>query len=190
MAELPSKIGEADLLRPSTTDVTAPFPAASKPSSFRPVTATPSSSIAIQWILLVILSAIPIAIYNFAPSYGLTILTAFFTTLGIVGGLLCLIAAVSIMMNIYKTDGTPIMIMMGLLGAIASPIIVIGYWIYHVWAWSQSRPPRPYFGLFPLGFYFENSFLDSIVAPFHDSSTDKAYESLASAAHRNLYGGN
>ena len=161
----------------------------SKSSSFRPVTATPASNIAIQWILLVMLSAIPIAIWQFAPSYGLTILTAFFTTLSIVGGLLCLIAAVSIMMNIYKTDGTPIMIMMGFLGAIASPIIVIGYWIYHVWAWTQSRAPRPYFGLFPIGFHFENSFLDSIVAPFHDSSTDRSYESLLRDAKNILYGG-
>jgi hypothetical protein len=145
---------------------------------------TSSGSIGLQWVLLFALSAIPVAIWAFAPSYGNTILSAFFTTLAIVGGLLCLIAAISIMMNIYKPDGTAIMIMMGCLGAFASPLIVGWYWFYHLWV-----EPRPYFGLFPIGFHFENSFLDSIVAPFHDSSTDRAYEAIVTEAHDILYGG-
>ena len=149
------------------------------------------SSVGIQWGILVVLSAIPIAIYAFAPSYGNTILTAFFTTLSIFGGILCLIAAVSIMMNIYKTDGTPIMLMMGFLGMFASPFIVVGYWIYHVWAWTQSIKPRPYFGLFPIGFHGSpGSFWDSLLAPFHDTSNDKkVYEALAADAKSILYGG-
>jgi hypothetical protein len=157
--------------------------------SFRYGTPTASDSVGIQWVILVVLSAIPIAIYAFAPSYGNTILTAFYTTIAIFGGILCLIAAVSIMMNIYKTDGTPIMIMMGFLGAFASPFIVFGYWIYHLWAWTQSVKPRPYFGLFPIGFHGSpGSFWDSFLAPFHDSSNDKTYEFLVADAKSILYG--
>jgi len=148
-------------------------------------------SVTIQWIILLILSAIPIAIWIFAPSYGNTVLMSFLTTLSIVGGVLCLIAAVSIMMNIYKVDGAPIMIMMGFLGALVAPLIVVGYWIYHVWAWFRSIPPRPYFGLFPLGFYGDSgSWWDSLLAPFHDSSNDKPiYEELLRDARNILYSG-
>ena len=149
-----------------------------------------TSGVAIQWGILLVLSAIPVAVYTFAPSYGNTILTAFYTTFAILGGILCLIAAVSIMMNIYKTDGTPIMIMMGILGAFESPFIVFGYWIYHVWAWTRSVKPRPYFGLFPIGFHGSpGSFWDSLLAPFHDSSNDKkVYEALLADAKSILYG--
>jgi len=160
--------------------------------SFRYGTATTSASnVGIQWGILIALSAIPLAIWAFAPSYGNTILTAFFTSLSIFGGFLCMIAAVSIMMNIYKTDGAPIMLMMGFLGMFASPFIVIGYWIYHVWAWTRSVKPRPYFGLFPIGFHgTPGSFWDSFLAPFHDSSNDKKlYEALVTDAKSLLYGG-
>ena len=160
--------------------------------SFRYGTATTSASnVGTQWGILIALSTIPLAIWIFAPSYGNTIITAFFTTFFIFGGILCMIAAVSIMMNIYKIDGTPIMLMMGFLGMFASPFIVIGYWIYHVWAWARSVKPRPYFGLFPIGFHgTPGSFWDSFLAPFHDSSNDKRlYESLTKDAMRILYGG-
>jgi hypothetical protein len=182
---------------PSTSSIktpvatTDPPPAAAKANT-QPIkagTTTSGNSVGIQWVILVVLSAIPIAIYAFAPSYGNTILTAFYTTIAIFGGILCLIAAVSIMMNIYKTDGTPIMIMMGFLGAFASPFIVFGYWIYHLWAWTQSVKPRPYFGLFPIGFHGSpGSFWDSFLAPFHNSSNDKTYEFLLADAKSILYG--
>ena len=181
---------------PSATNIKTPVAAAS-PSATNiktPVAAaaatTSGNSVGIQWIILVVLSAIPIAIWAFAPSYGNTMLSAFFTTLSIFGGILCLIAAVSIMMNIYKNDGTAIMLMMGLLGAVASPLIVVGYWVYHLWSWTQSIKPRPYFGLFPIGFHGSiGSFWDSFLAPFHDSSNDKKlYEFLLKDANNILYG--
>jgi len=152
--------------------------------------ASTGNSVVIQWVILVVLSGIPLAIWAFAPSYANTILTAFYTTIAIFGGILCLIAAVSIMMNIYKTDGTPIMLMMGALGAFASPFIVFGYWIYHLWTWSRSIKPRPYFGLLPIGFHGSpGSFWDSFLAPFHDSSNDKkTYEFLVADAKSILYG--
>ena len=167
----------------------APSNETKKGGSVRYGTPTESSSVVIQWVILVVLSVIPLAIWAFAPSYANTILTAFYTTIAIFGGILCLIAAVSIMMNIYKTDGTPIMLMMGLLGAFASPFIVFGYWIYHLWTWSQSVKPRPYFGLFPIGFHGSpGSFWDSFLAPFHDSINDKTYEFLVADAKSILYG--
>ena len=122
------------------------------------------------------------------PGYANTALTSCLWTLGIFGGIFIVIAGISIMMNVYKTDGLPITIMAGILGAYLSPIIVICYWVYHFIGYFLKWERHPYFGLFPLGFYSNNRWLDMGIEIFHDSRYyyDASYNLMTNFHGKNM----
>ena len=138
-----------------------------------PATGSSSGQIAnliFQWFIFLTLSvAVPILVGKFLPGYANTALTSCLWTLGIFGGIFIVIAGISIMMNVYKTDGLPITIMAGILGAYLSPIIVICYWVYHFIGYFFKWERHPYFGLFPMGIYSNNRWRDLGLQIFHDS---------------------
>jgi hypothetical protein len=188
---------------PSKNEIPAETPAASRvpyanesPASVNRLanTTRPKESISdnfiTQWIILLVFCCVPFLVYAIAPAYGNTIANAAYWTIAIFGSIMCIITAISIMMNIYKSDGTTIMFTMGILGSFIAPVIVISYTGYHIYAYAMSIKSRPYFGLFPFGIYGpEGSFFDSILAPFHDTSKEKGtYATMIADAKSILYG--
>ena len=163
---------------PSANKLANEIPATASPAIPSVNTTRPKESISdnfiTQWIILLVFCCVPFLVYAIAPAYGNTIANAAYWTIAIFGSIMCIITAISIMMNIYKSDGTAIMVTMGILGSFIAPFIVISYTVYHIYAYAMSIKSRPYFGLFPFGIYGpEGSFFDSILAPFHDTSKEK-----------------
>lgn len=149
-----------------------------------------SDNVVTQWVILLVFCCVPFLVYAIAPAYGNTIANAAYWTIAIFASIMCIITAISIMMNIYKPDGTALMVTIGILGSFIAPFIVIIYTVYHIYTYAMSIKSRPYFGLFPFGIYGpEGSFFDSILAPFHDTSKEKGtYATMISDAKSILYG--
>jgi hypothetical protein len=132
------------------------------------------------------LAAVTAVLYNQFPSYGATIMNGFMNAAMIFGGLMIVITAISIMMNVYKPDGFAITLFAGWLGMIGAWVIVPIYTVYHTF-WPI--PKRPYFGLFPAGFSLPGwGLIDMILEPFHDGSSVPSYKAMLKTAHQVLYG--
>ena len=140
-------------------------------------------------IAVVVIGSLAIVIgvlYNQFPSYAATIMSGFVNAAMIFGGLMIVITAICIMMNVYKPDGFAITLFAGWLGLIGAWIIVPIYTVYHTF-WPIEK--RPYFGLFPAGFSLPGfGFVDMLLEPFHDGRGLKSYDAMLQTAHQILYG--
>ncbi len=165
-------------------------PVKAAPEKAEPVIATGGSSDATKKIIaIVVIGSLAIVIgvlYNQFPSYAATIMSGFVNAAMIFGGLMIVITAICIMMNVYKPDGFAITLLAGWLGMIGAWIIVPIYTVYHIF-WPIKK--RPYFGLFPAGFSLPGfGFIDMLLEPFHDGRGLKTYDAMLKTAHQNLYG--
>ena len=155
-----------------------------------PVAPSEGSSDATKKIIAIVvigtLAAVIGVLYNQFPSYAATIMSGFVNAAMIFGGLMIVITAICIMMNVYKPDGFAITLFAGWLGMIGAWVIVPIYTVYHTF-WPIEK--RPYFGLFPAGFSLPGfGFIDMLLEPFHDGRDLKTYDAMLKTAHQVLYG--
>jgi len=165
-------------------------PATNNKGSSPPVAPSEGSGDATKKIIaVVVIGGLAIVIgvlYNQFPSYAATIMSGFVNAAMIFGGLMIVITAICIMMNVYKPDGFAITLFAGWLGLIGAWIIVPIYTVYHTF-WPIAK--RPYFGLFPAGFSLPGfGFVDMLLEPFHDGRGLKSYDAMLETAHQVLYG--
>ena len=191
--ELPDGSGQS----PPATNTRSPakksaFQAASTRQNGDPTSVAPSegSGDATKKIIaIVVIGGLAIVIgvlYNQFPSYAATIMSGFVNAAMIFGGVMIVITAISIMMNVYKPDGFAITLFAGWLGLIGAWVIVPIYTVYHTF-WPIAK--RPYFGLFPAGFSLPGfGFIDMLLEPFHDGRDLKSYDAMLKTAHQVLYG--
>jgi len=155
-----------------------------------PVITTEGSGDATKKIIAIVviggLAIVTGVLYNQFPSYAATIMSGFMNAAMIFGGVMIVITAISIMMNVYKPDGFAITLFAGWLGLIGAWVIVPIYTVYHTF-WPIKK--RPYFGLFPAGFSLPDfGFIDMLLEPFHDGRNLKSYDAMLKTAHQVLYG--
>ena len=153
------------------------------------ITTGGSSDATKKIIAIVVIGTLAIVIgvlYNQFPSYAATIMSGFVNAAMIFGGVMIVITAICIMMNVYKPDGFAITLFAGWLGLVGAWVIVPIYTVYHTF-WPI--PKRPYFGLFPAGFSLPGfGFIDMLLEPFHDGRDQKSYDAMLKTAHQVLYG--
>jgi hypothetical protein len=165
-------------------------PSAKKSTAFTSVAPSEGSGDATKKIIaVVVIGSLAIVIgvlYNQFPSYAATIMSGFVNAAMIFGGLMIVITAICIMMNVYKPDGFAITLFAGWLGLIGAWVIVPIYTVYHTF-WPIEK--RPYFGLFPVGWSAPDwGLIDMLLEPFHDGRERKSYDAMLKKAHQVLYG--
>lgn len=193
--ELPPNAVELPTVAPTITPTVAPTVGSTVAPSVTvsrtsPVIATGGSSDGTKKIIAIVvigaLAAGAAVLYNQFPSYAATIMSGFVNAAMIFGGVMIVITAICIMMNVYKPDGFAITLFAGWLGLVGAWVIVPIYTVYHTF-WPIEK--RPYFGLFPVGWSAPDwGLIDMLLEPFHDGRERKSYDAMLKKAHQVLYG--